>query len=249
MGEARKKTKKTTKKAVGRAIPARPSGRDTLQDRVLARLQHALMSGIFIPGQILSLRKVATSFGTSSMPVRESFSRLIAARALEELPNRTVRVPKLSRTELIELFEVRRLVEGMATRIASERADEFLIAELKAINDELLLALRDKKMDTVLAANQKFHFAMYRAANSGILMPLIENLWLRCGPTMYYALNSPDNSWDSSLHIEVLRALKRGDVSRVCEAMVADISVSGDYLIGLAAKQPRSGPFASLSLT
>ena len=235
-------------KPIDSAATDQSVGRNTLQDRVLMRLQSALMSGLFIPGQVLSLRKVAMSLGTSPMPVRESFSRLIASRALEELPNRSVRVPRLSRQGLIELFEVRRLVEGMATRIACESIDQKLISNLTMLNNELLRSLKNNDMATVLSTNQQFHFTMYRAAKSGILMPIIEHLWLRCGPTMFYALNAPDNSWDSSFHLQMLKALKAGDSLRVCAAMTADIMVTGDFLAENAGKEKSSGPFASLSL-
>jgi DNA-binding GntR family transcriptional regulator len=236
-------------KEPSRTDPAPPAtvSRGSVQNRVLASLQYGLMSGLFMPGQVVSLRKLAASLGTSPMPVRESLSRLVAARALEELPNRSVRVPRLSATGLVELFEVRTLVEGMAARIACERADDALIRELSAINDTLLLAHQAQNMEDVLIANRKFHFALYERVNSDILMPLIESLWLRCGPTMYYAMNSPKSLWDTSFHLELLDALRLRDTQRAQAAMVADIRKTGDYLAREAATPHTSGPFATLS--
>jgi DNA-binding GntR family transcriptional regulator len=225
----------------------KPAGRGAVQDWVLASLQRGLMSGLFLPGQVLSLRKLAASLGTSPMPVRESLSRLVAANELEELPNRTVRVPRLSATGLVELFEVRVLIEGMAARVACEKATDGLVVRLAAINDTLLAAHRRQDIAQVLIANREFHFAIYEAANSDILMPLIESLWLRCGPTMYFSLNSPKNLWDTSHHLALLKALKRRDGEKAQQAMTADIRKTGDYLVKEASSEPASGPFASLS--
>jgi DNA-binding GntR family transcriptional regulator len=221
--------------------------RGTIQDRVLATLRNALMSGHFLPGQVVSLRKLANSLGTSPMPVRESLSRLVAAYALEELPNRSVRVPLLTYRGLVELFDVRCLIEGMAARAACAKVDDALIVSLEAINAEIISAHAEHDMTRVLGANQKFHFMIYQAANSDILMPLIESLWLRCGPTMYFSLNSPRNLWDASTHMTIIDAFRRRDGEAAAAAMVVDIRVTGDYLLKQAAAAP-TGPFAPLEL-
>lgn len=221
-------------------------GRGKVQDRVLASLQYGLMSGLFVPGQVVSLRKLAASLGTSPMPVRESLSRLVAANALEELPNRSVRVPRMTATALVELFEVRTMVEGMAARIASGKMTRALLAELAKINTTGRTAHERGDMAEVLRANQKFHFLIYRQAQSDILMPLIESLWLRCGPTMYFSLNSP-GLWDTSSHVEILDALTKENPREVEKAMIRDIRKTGDFLIAQAKQHATSGLFADLS--
>lgn len=228
---------------VGRAPP---EGRGAVQDWVLATLRHALMSGQFLPGQVLSLRKLADSLGTSLTPVRESLSRLVAAHALVEQPNRTVCVPRLSVTSLEELFAVRVRIEGMAGALACGKATDDLIAALERHNDALQVALSDGDMALVLSCNQAFHFTLYEAANSEILMPLIEALWLRCGPTMYFSVNAPRNHWDTSHHIELLEAMRQGDSGKAEAAIAADIGKTGEDLIRRARSQLNHGPFASL---
>lgn len=95
-------------------------------------------------------------------------------------------------------------------------------------------------------ANQKFHFLIYRQAQSDILMPLIESLWLRCGPTMYSSLNSPGLS-DTSFHLKILDALAKENPRDVEKAMIRDIRKTGDYLIAQAKQHATSGVFADLS--
>lgn len=220
-------------------------GRGKIQDRVLSSLQYGLMSGIFVPGQVFSLRKLAASLGTSPMPVRESLSRLVASNALEELPNRSVRVPRLNAVSLAELFEVRCFVEGMAARIAAPNTTASILAELGKINEKGRLAQQQGDMAEVLRANQEFHFAIYRLTRSDVLLPIIEGLWLRCGPTMYYSLGSP-GLWDTSSHVGILDALARRDPAAAEEAMRKDIAKTGDYLVARARSNATSGPLADL---
>ncbi len=121
-----------------------------------------------------------------------------------------------------------------------------LIAELSAINAALIAAHQKHDMAAVLAHNQKFHFRVYSTANSDILTPLIESLWLRCGPTMFHSFVGPKDLWDTSHHLALLDAFRRRDRQAAQEAMVADIRKSGDYLASEAASRPLSGPMAQL---
>jgi DNA-binding GntR family transcriptional regulator len=222
------------------------SGRGGIQDTVLAGLRYGLMSGLFVPGQVFSLRKLAASFGTSPMPVRESLSRLVAASALEELPNRSVRVPRLSGESLKELFELRVRVEGLAARIAAEKMTDEGLRNLQKLN----LAVRDAHgsgaMGEVLKANQRFHFSLYKLSSSTILLPIIEGLWLRSGPTMYFSLSSP-HLWDSTSHLDILTALEHRDQAAAEAAMARDIMKVGDFLIQQSKNGVKVGPIAELS--
>ncbi|WP_157038082.1 FCD domain-containing protein [Chelativorans multitrophicus] len=220
--------------------------RSVVQDQVLANLKDALMSGVFLPGHVFSLRKLASSLGTSAMPVRESLNRLVAAHALEELPNGSVRVPKLSAKGLKEIFEIRLSIEAIATRIACETVGPSIVRDLREINDALLKSLKAMNMTEVLRLNQKFHFTIYEAADSEVLMPIIESLWLRCGPTMYYSFNSPNNLWDNSGHRLLQDAFKKKDPEAAQSAMVLDIGKTRDFLINQASIEQKAGPFASL---
>lgn len=224
------------------------SSRGNVQDKVLAGLRYGLMSGLFVPGQVFSLRKLAATFGTSAMPVRESLSRLIAANALEEMPNRSVRVPRLSTESLAELFELRVRVEGLAARIAAGKITDEALRELVKINQTVKEAHDNAAMADVLKANQNFHFTLYRLTESTILLPMIEGLWLRSGPTMYFSLSSP-GLWDSSSHLDILEALERRDPDASEAAMGRDIMKTGNYLIQQSRSGVRTGPIAELSFS
>lgn len=218
------------------AKPKRPvKRRGTIQDEVLAKLRTALMAGALVPGQVMSLRKLAASLGTSAMPVRGALMQLVAAGALEEAPNRSVRVPRLSRKRLGELFEVREMLEGMAGRIACENVTPQLINRLVKINKGLLAAIARRDVRTCLQANQEFHFALYEASKSEVLVPLIESLWLQCGPTLYYSLLAPLMPWDAATHTDILTGLRKRKPAMVQATVVRDVRITAENLmIGVA---------------
>ena len=161
---------------------AAPRKRGAMQGRVLAELRHGLIVGAFVPGQTITLRRLAELLGTSPMPVREAIDQLTAANVLEILPNRSVAVPRMSAGRFKELTRARQALEGLAAEMACANATPELGRELSAINVRLREAVKGRHILRCLAMNQEFHFTLYGAARSAILSPLIESLWLQAGP-------------------------------------------------------------------
>lgn len=205
--------------------------RGAVQDDVLLKMRRGLMVGALLPGQVVSIRKFAALFGTSPMPVRDAITTLLAANALEELPNRSVRVPILSPARLQELFELRELIEPLVAKMAAKKATPALIKELEAVNRELHASILKKDFHKALELNQRFHFTLYYAAQTEVMMPMIESLWLQCGPTLYFSLLAPDVPWTTSEHTKVIESLKGQKANQVRDAVARDIKSTGMHLL------------------
>lgn len=204
------------------AVPRRRRGE--LQDRVAAQLRRGLMIGAFVPGQTITLRMLAKSLGTSLMPVREAINQLVAANALELLPNRSVAVRTMTRTRFAELTRARHALEGIAGELAAVNATPALVRRLGSINRELKEAISRRDIAGCLENNQAFHFALYEASRSEVLLPLIEALWLQAGPFMYCSLGVANMPWDASAHVDILAALRERDAAAVRRAIERDIA-------------------------
>ncbi len=215
--------------------------RGHVQNQVFERLRRGLMVGAFMPGQVMSLRKLAENFGVSPMPIREALTRLVVANALEDTANGSVCVPTLTPSRLAEVFAVREQLEGMAAEAACRNCTPALIRQLTSLNAELLDAIAKRDVLGCLSSNQRFHFTLYEAAKSEVLMPLIESLWLQFGPTMYLSLLSPDMPWDASAHVEILGGLKGGKPAVVRRGIVNDVRTTGKSLMPAMASQRSIG--------
>src|SRR5690606_518438 len=138
----------------------------------------------FDPGQALTIASLAKSFQTSHMPVREALRRLGAENALEIASNGSACVPTLSVERLDEICRAAVALEGLATEIAAGniQADEIEAVELHMAEHEASSA--SGNVYDMLLKNRDFHFAIYRASRSEVLVQLIDSLWLRYGPYM-----------------------------------------------------------------
>ena len=213
-----------------------PVGRDTVQDRVYTELRRALIGGLFAPGQVLTIRQLADALVTSTMPVREALGRLITEQALEMLPNRSIRVPPVTMDRIADLLRARILIEGEAMALAATRMTQHLLASLRAIMlewEDMRLGGNPERVDREVTLNHAFHFEIYRACGSSVLLPMIESLWLQSGPftrAAIYAFSEAGANDAARFHHETVRALAAGDASAARAALVADISRPFAYL-------------------
>ncbi|KJH82795.1 GntR family transcriptional regulator [Pseudomonas sp. KSR10] len=114
---------------------ARPDQVDsgTLSEHVFRLIQAAIVKGEIAPGSKISEPELARTYGISRGPLREAIHRLEGQKLLVRVPHVGARVVSLSHEELIELYEIRESLEGMACRLAAQRMSETEIGELRRV--------------------------------------------------------------------------------------------------------------------
>lgn len=204
-----------------------------LHDHVYRTLRQWIMAGRFLPGDTFSASQVASALGTSTMPVRDAMRRLASEGGLIILPKRAASVPSMSRAEFEDLARVRLAVEGLATELAVRMVDDALIERLLAMDRAMEALVDEGRWHAYAAANQAFHFALYGASGSGMLVSLIEGLWLRIGPFQ--------NLWGTmgiavgrDRHHDAVSALRRGDAQAARAIIEADIKAGTDLILAHA---------------
>ncbi|HRP78536.1 MAG TPA: GntR family transcriptional regulator [Aquamicrobium sp.] len=203
-----------------------------LNDQAYDAIKQGLIAGRFAPKQVLVLRNLATSYGISTTPVREALQRLVGEGLLEMLPNRSIAVPDWDVAKFTELFRIRRELEGLAAELATPLMTRAGIAELTATADEMDAVLAGGRVGDYVPLNQRFHFTLYRAANSPRLLRIIENLWGEVGAYMneLFAEGAYDRIANDA-HRAILAALAKRDGEAVRRHLVADISVATEAML------------------
>jgi len=210
--------------------PALRQTSGSVSQQVYLTLRHFLISGEFRPGESVSLRTLAKRLGTSAMPVREAVNRLIAEQALQMLANRQVIVPRMTRRKFFEITRVRQLLEGMVAGNACENMTDTLLSKLEADHVEILASLTFGSVAEILTRNKAFHFVLYSAAQSEVLMPMIEGLWMQTGPFQALSLSRQKPLWQGHRHVALLAALRRRDKTAVINSIEGDIGDVADML-------------------
>lgn len=214
-------------------LPYRPVAKETVHDRVYLGLKEMILDGEIEPGQTVTIQSLADAFDVSAMPVREALRRLTAEKALTVIAGRSVGIPHLSRDRLMDLARVRREVEGLAAEWAASRLSDAALGRLDALVTRMAEAAAAKDRRAFVPANREFHFTVYEAAGSPVLLGTIESLWLQIGP--YFDLLRASDNWRSAnrQHRAMLDALSRRDPAGTRAALDADIIGAEDILLRL----------------
>lgn len=204
---------------------------EPLHEVVYRELREAIMSAKYSPGDTLTVRATAAALGVSPMPVRAAFSRLTAELAVNSQANGTVVIPTLSKSRFNELVELRILLEGTAAEKAAATVTKRELRTLKSLAERKTEAARSGSAEQYLDFNQRFKFAVYRAARSPVLEDLIERLWIQIGPFMHYYTRDIRIQVETDEHWAVLEALGEGNGVAARKAIVRDIKGGADFLL------------------
>jgi DNA-binding GntR family transcriptional regulator len=145
-----------------------------VHERVLVTLRRAITSGYLVGGTRLNQPRIAEALGVSTTPVREAIRQLAA----EGLVQRDVRrggavVHELSRTELVEVYELRKLLEPIAVARAAKDAPVASLVEAV----ELVTAMQHVESPMAWSElNTRFHSVIEDAAGSPRLAGILRQL-------------------------------------------------------------------------
>lgn len=227
-----------------RAAPGaglQPIVRQSVNESVYQALRNKLMHGEYAAGQLLGIQQLADALGTSTMPVRDALRRLVAQQGLEPMRNGTTRVPLITAERLHDIRRARVLIEGTVTEWAGPRLTPATLDRLDRLAAEITRARRSRAgVPASLEKNRVFHFTIYEAAGSPVMMAAIESLWLQSGAYLRGTreLLHADAGPPDHLHESTVAALRAGDHARARACIEQDVSWVFDRLDTLVPTSP-----------
>ncbi|SFR15541.1 GntR family transcriptional regulator [Poseidonocella sedimentorum] len=191
--------------------PGDPAPSAGLQGQsVYARLCDEIRSGALAPGARLLETDIAARLQTSRTPVREAIRRLEAEGLVDHQPRTGAIVRVLDYSEIMELYEMRTVLEGTAARLAARAASPMEIEELKSIHQEMIRSPGDSAGQVLL--NRQFHTRLLEAARNRFLLRAavsVEKTLLILGPS---AMEFPERMREAfAEHGAVIEALEARD--------------------------------------
>lgn len=153
----------------------------TKQEIIYRELYEGIAGGRFAPGERLDLDEIAARLGTSRTPVREAIRRLESEGIVTSVPHHGFIVSKFPIEEIVELYHIRAVLEGLAARLAARNLTEAQAKALRKYLHNMESALAAGEPDKVLQFNRPFHEIIYQAASAPLLYKYINNLYARTG--------------------------------------------------------------------
>ena len=162
---------------------------------VYDQLRALILSEEIGPDTMLVETSLATRLGVSRTPIREALRRL-EQDGLVERTSRGTRVVERSPEQILEIYELRILLEGQAARAAAERATSLDINRLRAIHEQMEAAGPDDDQHRV-RLNRLFHEALWAASHNGTLVEVIDRLIAHLHPGPGAGELGPTDGWQA----------------------------------------------------
>ncbi|MBS1858096.1 MAG: GntR family transcriptional regulator [Acidobacteria bacterium] len=165
-------------------MPGLTAKPENLRAKAYQHIRTKLFSGEVAPGEILSEENLSSEIGISRTPVREAMGQLVAEGFLDREAGRGTSVRRLSRADVVELFELREALEAYAVgkvatyglREAEAARLDHLCARIQELAGELERrggTLDKERMERFLALDLQFHAWLLRAAGNRRILKVV----------------------------------------------------------------------------
>ena len=153
-----------------------------LKDQAEEALRAMIQSYRFAPGKWINIERLAKDLGVSRTPVWQALKVLESEGLVKHVPNHGIRMASMTLDMAHDLYLVRGLLEGLASKLAAEKMDRKTIRRLDAILEKQKKIVQKKDVLTYSNSDFEFHGIIYDSCGNWLLRELLENVKARSRP-------------------------------------------------------------------
>lgn len=188
--------------------------RESIERQIYTTLRREILEGRFQPGQRLIQDDLASSLGTSRIPLRSALQALETSGLLTTDAKGYYSVTHFGEAEIEEIYSLRLMLEPHAARAAITKITDDEIATLEQLNDKMKSTIVNDDRDSWTELNEEFHLTLYEASRQPRLVRIIRDLW--SGRPTVSPIKQRKNLERSAVeHDAMISALKAQDASRL----------------------------------
>ena len=147
----------------------------TSADKTFLQLRVDIVEGAIPPGSKLSETELSTKYQVSRAVIREAINRLESCHLVERKANVGARIVSLTPQGLIQLYQVREALEGMAARLAAKNMSDQEIADLTALLDNHFQTVKGGESYYQEAGDLDFHYRIILGSKNQHLIEVLVN--------------------------------------------------------------------------
>lgn len=223
-----------------------------LTEQVYHAVLDEICDGDLPPGAPLVQEQLAERFGVSRQPIQQAMALLKADGLVEEVGKRGMRVATLDVDLMRHHYEIRAALDGLAARLAAERAESDPAArrEIARRGDAVLAkgrkAVADRAIREQIRHDEAFHNLVYEASGNPLLARTAEVHWRFLRRVMSDVLRHaepPKTIWQQ--HEEILQAITAGKPGLAEERASTHIRQAASLLARALGESGRAEELAS----
>jgi DNA-binding GntR family transcriptional regulator len=199
-------------------------------DYVAEALREAIHRGDLADGAVLNQAAIATHFGVSRVPVREAMRQLQAEGLITTRAHRLAVVRSLSLDRIVEIYDLRALLEGYVIERAVPNIDAALLKTLTALEREMRTESDHARW---LELNARFHQMLYEPSGAEVTLELVDQLRARAERYVRLwsgaGIHRPKEAGRE--HAQILKLVEQGDGSGARRAIEEHVRHTRDRVI------------------
>ena len=198
--------------------------RAALHEQVAQRLRQMLVEGRIPPGAKLNERELAELLNVSRTPLREAIKMLAAEGLVELVPNRGAIAVSLSEADVLNTFEVMAGLEGLSGELAAQRITAQELAEIQAMQFEMMAAYTRRDLSAYYSLNARIHNAINAAAKNPVLGSVYNQVNARL-QALRFRSNQDGEKWKRAMkeHEKMIEALAARDGAAMREVLLGHL--------------------------
>lgn len=147
-----------------------------LREVIFNSIREAIILGELKPGERLMEVQLAEKMGVSRTPIREAIRKLELEGLVVMVPRKGAYVADLTKKDIIDVLEVRAVMDGLATQLAAERITEAEIKELNKITEQFSVCVEKNNLQGIIKKDIEFHDLIYKASRNEKLFQINNNI-------------------------------------------------------------------------
>ena len=209
------------------------------RERAYALLKEDIINGVRAPGERLIEDALAEEYMVSRTPLREAIHKLEIEGFLTRLPVRGLVVANYSIDEIRDLYQIRSLLEGLATRLTTDRMlkDPCLRNELIALKENISYCQSTNTYDRGLMYCNSLHVFVRENCRQEVCRHYLENMCEHIRRYKAIGLKETgrlNHAYDE--HMEIMTLMLNGEVAKAGLKMSEHIDNSSRSVIAYVEK-------------
>lgn len=203
-----------------------------LGEVVFEYLRESILNGALRPGERLMEISLAEQMGVSRTPVREAIRKLEKEKFVEMIPRKGAYVADLTAKDILDVLEMRIILEGFAAALAAERMTEEELADLISSYDKFEEAVKEENRSYMLEMDNEFHNHIFKATKNNKLIEIVKDLHDQFQRFRLIYFNEFDNYSElQTWHERILKAIKERNASDAREAAEQHVQLIMDIVV------------------
>lgn len=184
----------------------------SLEEKAFLTLQEEILSGVLKKGEALTENTLSERLGVSRTPIRGALHRLAEDGLVKIVPNRGAVVIGIDRQDLIDIYNVRKRLEGLASRSAAKNISETELRELRNSVELAEFYIEKKDAEHIKELDTAFHQTIYKASGNRQLEKILTELHRKIKTYRKLSLSvSGRLEYSAKEHRQILSAIESGN--------------------------------------